>query len=225
MYNYFHLHPLFGCSSQIHIMYTKDVFLFLLQIWASQGAATHWFADTENLRKGWLMTYLILLPHTPALFDDTEMQKTFKKVGSWHIWYFCHTCQPCLMTWTQTAGHKMAACIFVTFKHRFLTSRTRRGVKNCWVHILKNFIPIDKVCDASTFWFHFNSLLFVDFTPALWASCSVFQITAVLYFTLRWTCKWCVCIYIYVCIIYVVLCWDSFEIKWLCPILNKTWLC
>ena len=64
----------------------------------------------------------------------------------------------------------MAARIFATFKHRFLTRRTRCGVKNCWVPILKNSIPVDKVCDASTFWFHFSFLLFVDSTQALQAS-------------------------------------------------------
>ena len=65
--------------------------------------------------KGWLVRYLIC---------------------------FCHTCQPCSCCGRyRQLGTKMAAVmllVFVTFKHRFLTNRTKHWVKN-WFYFLFHF--------------------------------------------------------------------------------------
>ena len=47
-----------------------------------------------------------------SLFTNEEQNK----VGSWRIWYFCHTCQPRLWRHWQTAGHKMAALTVVSLR-------------------------------------------------------------------------------------------------------------
>ena len=66
-------------------------------------------------RKGWLVTYFILLPHVSALF-------------TWYRWHFCHTFWPCLYdttdtfatlfmtTLTRTVGHKMAAFLVTVLR-------------------------------------------------------------------------------------------------------------
>ena len=69
-----------ACSTWLYCEYLCIRSTFLLQIWTPQGALFSRFIFLQS-RKGWLMTYLILLPHMLTLF---------------------------VMSLIQTAGHKMS---------------------------------------------------------------------------------------------------------------------
>lgn len=57
------------CGGGSVSIYAGEAFLFfLLQIGTPQGAAILVRSSQSETRKGWLTTYLILLPHMPALF-------------------------------------------------------------------------------------------------------------------------------------------------------------
>ena len=58
--------------------------------------------------------------------------------------------------WCRLLGNNYS-CVFMTFKHRFLTNRMWNRVKHCWVHILYS-IAFETMHDASLFQFPFKFL-------------------------------------------------------------------
>ena len=83
--------------------------------------------------RGWLVAYVILLPHTLALFR---------------------------VSLTQTAGYKMAALmghVFMTFRCESLTNRTRNHAKHCCV-----FLSIPLLSTGAMMLFQFSSPLTVQ---------------------------------------------------------------
>ena len=78
-----------------------------------------------------------------------------KQDGSWHIWYFHHTFQPCSHN-HQAQNSSTQSCFKVFCMLFFWQSRWLNQLKNDWVYIYR--IPIDKAHDAFSFPFAFNVL-------------------------------------------------------------------
>ena len=86
--------------------------------------------------------------HTGLPFISEEQ----KKVGTWHNWYFCHTCQPC--SWcphnAKTQDGSSQNCVFITQMLIFNEPDCNR-LKNCSDSVCVSvfIISFNRIHDAS----------------------------------------------------------------------------